>query len=369
MNNKKSTSKTNSPESKAEVLAIGLDVHSNRYVFRHQFDGAQPKPATGMSPEKFREWVHKQKSSAKRVVCAYEAGPFGFGLARWLRRHGIECLVVAPENWDRRGKKVKTDKADALQLLRRLNSYLMGNEEAFSIVRIPSEKEERDRCLGRLREQLKDTRQRAQMRGKSLLLSHGINVSSKWWKLKDWKQLEETLEEWLVDMLEVHRRIILAADKEEQALRKELESEGKPTWDFVGLGALTNTLITREICSWERFNNRRQVGGYTGLCPGVHESNGKGYHTSINKHGNPRLRWLLIELAWRVFRYQPNYWKIQRMQEAFCSSKSRRKQAIVAIARQLAIDMWRMATGQTTPQKLGLRTHSDPSENPLALNA
>ena len=58
--------------------------------------------------------------------------------------------------------------------------------------------------LGRLREQLKDTRQRAQKRGKSLLLTQG------------------------------------------------------PTW--------------------HRFKNRRNVGGYTGLCPGVHQSNGKGYN-------------------------------------------------------------------------------------------
>lgn len=353
---KHNTQNNNSPESKAEVLAVGLDVHSNRYVFRYQYDGAQAKPAVGMAPEKFCYWILKHKSTAARVVCCYEAGPFGFGLARFLRKHGIECLVVAPENWDRQGKKVKTDKIDAQHLLRRLNSYLCGNLDAFSVVRVPSDQEEQERCLSRLREQLKDTRQRAQKRGKSLLLTQGIKVASTWWEPARWKELKEELEDWLVRLLESHRQVILTADKEERELKDELQAEGKPGWDFVGLGSLTYALLQREICSWQRFNNRRQVGGYTGLCPGVHQSNGKGYNTSVNKHGNPRLRWLLVELAWRVIRYQPDYWMVLKMKEGLCSTKSRRKQAVVAIARQLAVDMWRMATGQTTPGKLGLRT-------------
>jgi len=356
INTRNSRQKNNTPESKAEVLAIGLDVHSNRYVFRHQYDGGQPKPASGMSPEKFRRWVLEQAAGAARVVCCYEAGPFGFGLARFLSEHGIECLVVAPENWDNRGKKVKTDKVDALHLLRRLNSYLAGNREACSIVRVPSEEEEQRRCLGRLREQLKDTRQRAQKRGKSLLLTQGMLVDSQWWKPARWEALRAGLEDWLVRLLESHRRIIIEADREERELKEELEAVEKPEWDFVGLGALTHSLLLREICSWERFKNRRQVGGYTGLCPGVHQSNGKGYNTGVNKHGNPRLRWLLVELAWRVIRFQPEYWKVVKMQEALDAGKARRKQAVVAIARQLAVDIWRMATGQTTPEKLGLRT-------------
>ncbi len=356
INTRKDTQTESSEEIKAEVLAVGVDVHSNRYVFRHQYDGGQAKPASGMTSEKFLQWVAGQKSRAKRIVCCYESGPFGFFLARTLRENGIECLVVAPENWDNRGKKVKTDKVDALHLLRRLHSYLCGNEEAFSVVRVPSEEEEQQRCLGRLRNQLKDTRQRAQMRGKSLLLTQGVKVDSQWWKPARWEALKEGLEDWLVHLLESHRRVILVADEEERELKTELESEEKPEWDFVGLGSLTYSLLVREICSWWRFKNRRQVGGYTGLCPGVHTSNGKGYNTGVNKHGNPRLRWLLVELAWRVIRYQPDYWKVARMKDALSSTKARRKQAVVAIARQLAVDMWRMATGQTTPEKLGLRT-------------
>jgi transposase len=34
-----------------------------------------------------------------------------------------------------------------------------------------------------------------------------------------------------------------------------------------GLGALTEQIIAHEVIDWSRFNNRRQVSSYTGLCP------------------------------------------------------------------------------------------------------
>lgn len=356
MNNNETTNKpAKACEGKAEVMAVGVDVHSNRYVLRHQLDGSQPKPALGMSPEAFRQWIAGCKSKARRVVCCYEAGPFGFHLARYLEKIGVECLVVAPENLDSRNKRVKSDKVDALQLLRRLHSYLSGNTESFTVVRVPGEGEERERCQGRAREQLKGTRQRVQKQGKSLLLSQGVRVDSTWWKPGPWDVLKEDLEQWIVDILEALRQVIVAADIQEKQLKEKLCAEEMPSWDFCGLGELTHSLIRREICSWERFENRRQVGGYTGLCPGIHMSNGRGRTGSVNKHGNPRLRWLLVELAWRVVRYQPDYWMVRKLQNRLNESKVRRKQAVTALARQLAVDMWRLATGQTTLEKLGLR--------------
>ena len=347
---------------KAEVLLIALDVHSDRIALRAQYDGSQPEPGQMMDPQRFRQWVLKQRHRAKRVVCCYEAGPFGFGLVRFLREHGIECLVVAPENLDSQRRGVKTDKADALQLLRRLRDYIVGNQKAFSVVRVPTRQQEQERCELRLREQLKDTRQRIQKQGKSLLLQQGIKVSSSWWKDAVWDGLKEGLEDFLVQSLEPLRRCLEKVDEEEQKLCEKLKSVALPEWNFVGLGPLCWQQIQREVCDWSRFGNRRNVAGYTGLCPSVHISNGRGHYGSVNKHGNPRLRWALIELAWRVKRYQPGYWKLKKLQDAFDSKDrrqaGRRKRAIVALARQLAIDLWRLATGQTTPEALGLRRKS-----------
>ena len=78
---------------------------------------------------------------------------------------------------------------------------------------------------------------------------------------------------------------------------------------------------------------------------------------AITKHGNPRLRRLMVELAWRVSRFQPTIAGVRRwgaLLENRKASAAARKKAIVALARQLAVDLWRMATGRVQAQELGL---------------
>ena len=78
------------------------------------------------------------------------------------------------------------------------------------------------------------------------------------------------------------------------------------------MGALSSVVISREICDWQRFKNRRQVSSYTGLCPGEYSSGTKRITGSITKHGNGRLRAALVELAWPMVRYQPQYHAVQK---------------------------------------------------------
>ncbi len=78
----------------------------------------------------------------------------------------------------------------------------------------------------------------------------------------------------------------------------------------------------------------------------------------ITKHGNPRLRAALVELAWRLVRFQPNYRPVLKWRELLekgtLSTGAARKKAIVALARQLAVDLWRIRTGRLHPEQLGL---------------
>jgi len=81
------------------------------------------------------------------------------------------------------------------------------------------------------------------------------------------------------------------------------------------------------------------------------------FQGSITKHGNPRIRKALIELSWRIVRFQPQYPPIQRWKKIIqnrMATSAAKKKAIVAIGRKLAIDLWRINTGRTTPEKLGL---------------
>ena len=117
-------------------------------------------------------------------------------------------------------------------------------------------------------------------------------------------------------------------------------------------------VIDREIGNWHRFRNRRQVGSYTGLCPGEHSSGNTRLQSCVTKHGNPRLRAALVELAWRLVRFQPNYRPIVKWNEVLrkgaLATGAARKKAIVAVARQLAVDLWRIRTGRVRAETLGL---------------
>ena len=102
--------------------------------------------------------------------------------------------------------------------------------------------------------------------------------------------------------------------------------------------------------------NRRQVGSYTGLCGGVSASGPNVHLLSITKHGNVRLRTALIEMAWRLVLWQPDCKLIRKWRPVLGNpkaTKAARKKAIVAVARQMAVDLWRWRTGRATPQALG----------------
>jgi len=127
-----------------------------------------------------------------------------------------------------------------------------------------------------------------------------------------------------------------------------------------GLGALTERIIENEVLDWSRFSNRRQVSSYTGLCPSEHSSGGKRRQGSVNKHGNPRLRHALVECVWRFIRLQPGWKRLLKVVERLKKAKGagrgavERKKTAVALARELAVDLWRLNTGRTTLEALGL---------------
>ena len=62
-------------------------------------------------------------------------------------------------------------------------------------------------------------------------------------------------------------------------------------------------------------------------------------------------------MVWRMMRWQPGYHALKKWAHVLgdsSKSSSARKKAIVAVARQLAVDLWRLFTGRTTAENLGL---------------
>jgi transposase len=338
------------------VVKLGLDVHADSIRVVRQFDHATPQPAQKFTPAQFLEWAKKQVRLAQQVSSCYEAGPFGYGLHRQLMALGIENLVVRPQNWDELGKQVKTDKTDALALCQRLDRYVQGNHKALAVVRVPTPAQEAARWPSRQREQLLRERKRLEAQGRSLLLTQGLRVKGHWWQQKHWQPLAARLPVALVTTLAITREIVQLVHEKVETLTAALEAAAAPG-RAKGVGALTTEVIGREIGDWQRFTNRRQVASYTGLCPSVYASGRRLVNGSITKHGNPRLRAALIELAWRLVNWQPHYPPVARWRVLLLDKKTpagRKKKAIVAIGRHLAIDLWRLATGRCRAEQLQL---------------
>jgi transposase len=340
------------------VIKLGIDVHQEFYVVVMQVDGANPKPAQRFQKETFLRWAAKLKQSGggAEIHAVYEACGFGFGLQRVLTSLGMKCYVVCPQKLDERNKRVKTDGLDAKALCLKLDRFSQGNTEALALVRVPTPEEEQVRAIHRQREQLVKARKQLEAQGRSLLVNHGIEPVPRWWKARTFAVL--AVPEWMKALLSNSQPILLALEEKIRALTVQLQAAAAPEQPR-GLGAMTSVVIDREIGNWSRFRNRRQVGSYTGLCPGEYSSGKTRLQSCVTKHGNPRLRAALVELAWRLVRFQPNYrpvvkWK-QVLAKGALATGAARKKAIVAVARQLAVDLWRIRTGRLSAETLGLQ--------------
>ena len=341
---------------KVDLIKLSLDVHAKDLVVVRQLDNAAPQPPQRMTPEGFLSWAVKQQQKAATVKACYEAGPTGFWLARKLIDLGIGCTVIRPCRLDAYGKRVKNDRTDALALAERFDRFLAGNPKAIARVRIPSVQEEQKRAESRQRDQLHRMRQQAAAMGRSMMLLHGFQCTGKWWEGKKWEELNTQLDEGLIQLLQPLRETAIFMTQQLAKADKALEQEGSRQPRPKGAGAKTLEMIDREVCSWDRFDNRKQLGSYSGLCGGIEASGSHHSDLPITKAGNRRLRTLLVEMAWRMVYWQSQSPLIQRWRHVLLNPKSHaraRKRAIVAVARRLLVDLWRWRTGRMSLQDLG----------------
>lgn len=348
------------PPKKVRVIYLGVDVHLHEQVVCRKLDGAAPQPAQRFTPTEFQLWVVKQQTLAEKVVCCYEAGPFGYTLQRHLERTGVECLVVRPQNWDQYGSRVKTDGRDACALVEGLARYVEGDNKALAVVRVPQGEQEQHRALSRHREDLVREVRRIGAQGRGRALTQGVELGRHWWRPKVWEAWLKQLPQWLVAILDCLREVLMTLERGIARCTKQIEALAGPAMRRPkGLGELSERIINNEVLDWQRFNNRRQVSSYTGLCPSEHSSGGSRRLGSINKHGNRRLRTALVEAAWRMARFQPGWKRLQKVKEKqhlTLNGKrpSLKKKITVELARGLAVDLWRLNTGRATLADLGL---------------
>jgi transposase len=359
-----------------ERTSVGLDVHA-RTVVSCALDAQTGEVIMHrMTPDhvEILAWILSLPAPV-RVV--YEAGPTGFGLARFLIAAGIDTAVAAPSKLQRpSGDRVKTDAKDALHLARLLK---LGE---ITGVRVPSVDQEAARDLVRSREDLRGDLMRSRHRISKLLLRQGIVYSGgqAWtgthelWLARqrfDAPARQLTYESSLEAMHEISDR----RDRLDQAITAmAYGSEYTPVVRALqclrGISTLTAFGLAVEIGDWDRFTGST-IGAYLGLVPTEHSSGQSRSQGSITKTGNSHARRLLVEAAWHHRRPYTNPSRLmrsrweeatseartrghagnRRLHERWLSYLERRKRPVianVAIARELSGWCWSLATGSHT---------------------
>jgi transposase len=340
------------PTANCSVIKLGMDVDSHRITVCTQYDYSVIKPAATFTPETLVAWVKERIQEGHVVWTVYEACGFGYTLHWALVGAGAQSLVIAPVRLDP-SRRRKNDGLDARALCTRLTRYVDGQKTELPIIRVPSVEEQRRRESGRQREFWRGEVQRLASHGRALRLEHEHQgLSGRWWTDRQWKKLAPGISPFVRELLELLRPQLAYGEKQIQALTEQLEQRVRgplPT----GLGAMTMALFQAEMCDVKRFNNRKQVGSYIGCCPSQYASGETARMGGIDRHGNKHLRVLLVEAVWRLVRYQPGWLAYRRLLGRLSAGAAMRKKTVVALARQLAIDLWRVGTGRATWAELG----------------
>jgi transposase len=339
--------------SKAKVK-LGLDMHYRQVTVTMQEEDGPIKALGKMSHDGFSHWVEKKLQAGFELYSCYEAGASGYWLHRDLEGLGVMNLVVTPKPMGQ-DRHQKTDRRDSAELVDGLDRYLRGNSKALNPVAVPSAEVEEKRALIRYHRQLMADRDRCEARGKGLLCAQGIEVRGKWWQSESWQELKThpRLKGWMEAQLEGWRKKRLVLEREQQQLRRQIEALA-PALLPKGVGAYSAVALEYELKGWGRFQRARALSSYTGLCPGIHSSDSRGREGRINRCGNAAVRWNLVEMVWRLLKWQPQYEPVRQLARSLVKSKRARKRLAVKAARQLAIDLWRLQTGRVTAQELGL---------------
>ena len=332
------------------MLKLGLDVHLEFSMVVAQKDHASPQAPRKVTRGQLIEQVRKWVAEGFQVFCVEESCGFGFVLHRQLVEAGAQSFLITPIALN--GQR-KTDKLDARALCLRLSRWLDGNRDELAPIRIPSETEQRKREGTRRRQFVNREIRCLANRGHGQVSEYcHMKLPHRWWGPRNWKKLS-ALDPWVLSVLEKLREVILAFEAQLAELETELKARVKDEVIPKGLGEISLVTLDGEVCDWKRFDNRKQIGSYTGCCPGEHSSGGKRRVGSIDRMGNGRVRTILVEAVWRFLKWQPNWKAAQKMKIKLGAGTAMKKKTVVALARQLAVDLWRWRTGRVKPEDLG----------------
>jgi len=341
---------------------FGLDVELRSAAVSVLIDGGETHYFNKRGRDEVVELSRHLCAAGHHVVAAQESCGFGPYFHRDLLESGATSYLVAPANLCGRRK---TDKADAGEYAQRSFDYeANGNTKALKPILDIGDAKREFRMLARHREQLQKARNQLAGNGRGMMYEFGGEEAPPgWWGARKWPKLRAVLQAqnpWLARMLDPLQGAIQGLHARVRALEKEiLESQERADTAQVlpkGLGEVTAQIIYGEVADWGRFRNRRGAGSFTGLCSGERSSGTGRRQGGIDRRGSRRLRKQLVEAVWRMWSWNKGWRAFKKFPHVFGgkAGPATRKKAIVACARMLMIDLWRLNTGQTTLENLGL---------------
>jgi transposase len=299
------------------------------------------------------------------IIVIQEAGLDGFWIHRVLQNEGIESHVVDPASiaTSRRHRRAKTDRIDGETLLRTLLAYKRGEPRVCAMVKAPTPEEEDRRRLCRERKVLIAERVQHVNRIKGLLLRQGVSGYEALrrdrrqrldeLKTGDGRALPDHLKAQISREL-ARLELLLEQIKAMEAERDALFAAAKATMpasgpvamllEIKGIGPEFAAILWMEAF-FRSFANRKQVAAYAGLAPTPWQSGSVDREQGVSKAGNPRLRTMLIQLAWLWLRHQPQSALALWFKERVSRNGGRfKKTTIVALARKLLVALWKYVT-------------------------
>ena len=320
-----------------EVFYLGFDVHAENIAVAIAEAGRDGEVRNyGEIPNAFHsveKLLRKLGHPDKELRICYEAGPCGFVLARFLKKKGIACDVIAPSLTPKgSGDKIKTDRRDARMLAR------LHRAGELTAVHVPDDRDEAIRDLCRARTDAVQDQRSGRNQLKAFLLRNGYRYGEKTsWSAAHMRYLRElilphpamkiVLEEYLqcidaaaerIERLEVHMKALL----EEWHLKPVVLA----LMGFKGYQTVAAMITVSEIGDIHRFPHPRQLMAYLGLVPSESSSGGSRTQGTITKCGNGHLRWIFNECA-QHYRLPPKIsQELTTRQEAI--PKAHRRQVI-----------------------------------------
>jgi transposase len=287
--------------------------------------------------------------SAPLYTC-YEAGRDGWWLHRWLSQHGVHNIVVdaASIEVSRRRRRAKSDRIDGDKLLEKLIDYHGGKTRVWAVLHEPTPEQEDARRPSRELARLTKEQTQHTNRVRSLLVLHNLRGPARagsrawnaWWQQSDSvpANLRQEIDRELARLTLV-RQQIHAVEAQQRRQHNPMVAQLCTLRAIAQRGAC---VLVAELFGWRHFANRRQVGACLGMAPTPYSSGDSEVEQGIGKNGNKRARTLMVELAWRWLWLQPHSALTAWFNRRFArGGKRMRRIGIVALARRLAIALWR----------------------------